>query len=88
MRHLYSDAGVGSFDLVPAICALDYTMSESGGASQFVRKCTLANGDSYCDCGYKRKEIPPDFFFDISIQNGNPQCSASFIGHRGLSLHY
>ena len=46
------------FDLVPAICALDYTMSESGGAAQFVRKCTLANGDSYCDCGYKRKEIP------------------------------
>ena len=46
---------LGLFDLVPAMCALDYAMSEAGGASHFVRECTLANGDDYCDCGYKRR---------------------------------
>ena len=46
---------LGLFDLVPAMCALDYSMSEVGGASHFVRKCTIANGDDYCDCGYKRR---------------------------------
>ena len=30
-------------------------MSEVSGASHFVRECTIANGDDYCDCGYKRK---------------------------------
>lgn len=47
---------LGLFDLVPAMCALDYAMSEAGGASNFVRDCTLAAGDAYCDCGYKKKE--------------------------------
>ena len=46
---------VGLFDLVPAMCALDYAMSEAGGVSHFVRECTLANGDDYCDCGYKKR---------------------------------
>lgn len=46
---------LGLFDLVPAMCALDYAMSEAGGESDFVRACTLANGDPYCDCGYKKK---------------------------------
>lgn len=46
---------LGLFDLVPAMCALDYAMSEAGGASRFVRQYTLAGGDEYCDCGYKRK---------------------------------
>ena len=47
---------LGLFDLVPAMCRLDYTMSEAGGASEFVRKYTIASGGDYCDCGYKRKE--------------------------------
>ena len=46
---------LGLFDLVPAMCALDYAMSEAGGASHFVRECTIANGDDYCDCGYKKR---------------------------------
>lgn len=46
---------LGLFDLVPAMCRLDYTMSEAGGASEFVRKHTLASGGPYCDCGYKKK---------------------------------
>ena len=41
-------------DLVPAMCALDYAMSEAGGASHFVREDTIADGDDYCDCGYKK----------------------------------
>ena len=45
---------LGLFDLVPAMCRLDYTMSEAGGASDFVRKYTLASGGPYCDCGYKK----------------------------------
>ncbi len=46
---------LGLFELVPAMCRLDYTMSEAGGASEFVREFTLASGGPYCDCGYKRK---------------------------------
>ena len=42
-------------DLTPALCHLDYTMSDAGGASSFVREYTLASGGPYCDCGYKRK---------------------------------
>ena len=43
------------FEYVPAMCRLDYAMSEAGGASRFVRRFTLASGGPYCDCGYKRK---------------------------------
>lgn len=46
---------LGLFELVPAMCQLDYTMSKASGASEFVRAYTLASGGPYCDCGYKRK---------------------------------
>lgn len=46
---------LGIFELTPAMCALDYTMSEAGGRSEFVRQYTLASGGPYCDCGYKKK---------------------------------
>ena len=46
---------LGLFDLVPAMCNLDYVMSDAGGASRFVREYTLASGGPYCDCGYKKK---------------------------------
>lgn len=46
----------GLFDLVPAMCHLDYAMTEAGGAAEFVREYTLASGGPYCDCGYKRKK--------------------------------
>jgi hypothetical protein len=46
---------LGLFELVPAMCRLDYTMSEAGGASEFVREHTLASGGPYCDCGYKKR---------------------------------
>ena len=45
---------LGLFDLVPAMCHLDYTMNEAGGTSDFIRKYTLASGGPYCDCGYRR----------------------------------
>ena len=41
--------------LTPALCHLDYTMSEAGGVTDFVRQYTLASGGPYCDCGYKKK---------------------------------
>jgi hypothetical protein len=44
----------GMFDLVPAMCHLDYVMSDLGGATVFVREYTLASGGPYCDCGYKK----------------------------------
>jgi hypothetical protein len=48
---------LGLFEFVPAMCHLDYTMSEAGGASDFVREYTLASGGPYCDCGYKKKNV-------------------------------
>ena len=54
MRHLCADEGAGSV-LTPALCHLDYTMSEAGGVTNFVRQYTLASGGPYCDCGYKKK---------------------------------
>ena len=46
---------LGLYDLTPAMCRLDYTMSEAGGASRFERKYMLASGGPYCDCGYRKK---------------------------------
>ncbi len=46
---------LGLYDLTPALCHLDYTMSEAGGTTEFVREYTLASGGPYCDCGYKKK---------------------------------
>ena len=46
---------LGIFEIVPAMCHLDYAMSEAGGASDFVREYTLASAGPYCDCGYKKK---------------------------------
>ncbi|MCM1252989.1 MAG: L-2-amino-thiazoline-4-carboxylic acid hydrolase [Clostridium sp.] len=43
------------FELTPAMCHLDYTMTEAGGAAEFVREYTLASGGAYCDCGYKKR---------------------------------
>lgn len=45
---------LGLYDVVPAMCRLDYTMSEAGDASEFVREYTLASGGPYCDCGYHK----------------------------------
>ena len=47
---------LGLYDLTSAMCRLDYTMSDAGGASDFVREYTLASGGPYCDCGYHRKK--------------------------------
>ena len=46
---------LGLTSLIPAMCRLDYTMSEAGGVTDFVREYTLASGGPYCDCGYKKK---------------------------------
>ena len=46
---------LGLAEYIPAMCKFDYTMSDAGGTSVFVRKYTLASGGPYCDCGYKKK---------------------------------
>ena len=51
---------LGLYDLTPALCHLDYTMSEAGGVTNFVRQYTLASGGPYCDCGYKKKRLQED----------------------------
>lgn len=48
---------LGLYDLTPAMCHLDYAMSEAGGVTDFVREYTLASGGPYCDCGYKKKRM-------------------------------
>ena len=48
---------LGLYDLPPALCHLDYTMSEAGSVSDFVRKYTIASGGAYCDCCYKKKML-------------------------------
>lgn len=48
---------LGLYELVPAMCRLDYAMSEASGVSEFVREYTLASGGPYCDCGYKKKVL-------------------------------
>ena len=54
--NIVNCAIIGAFILsMPALCRLDYTMSEAGGVTDFVRQYTLASGDPYCDCGYKKK---------------------------------
>ena len=45
---------LGLYDLTPAMCHLDYAMSNAGGTADFVRKYTLASGGPCCDCGYKK----------------------------------
>ena len=47
---------LGLYDLTPAMCHLDYTMADAGGATTFVREYTLASGGPYCDCGYHKKQ--------------------------------
>ena len=47
---------LGLYDLTPAMCRLDYTISEAGETDDFVREYTLASGGPYCDCGYKKKK--------------------------------
>ena len=46
---------LGLYDFVPAMCHLDYDMTDAGRTATFVREYTLASGGPYCDCGYKKK---------------------------------
>ena len=56
--NIVNCAMIGAFILsMPALCRLDYTMSEAGGVTDFVRQYTLASSDPYCDCGYKKKSF-------------------------------
>ena len=45
---------LGLYDLTPALCHLDYPMTETGGTTKFVRDNTLASGGPCCDCGYRK----------------------------------
>ena len=49
---------LGLYEYVPAMCRLDYAMSEAGGTDRFVRRYTLASGGPFCDCGYRKKVSP------------------------------
>lgn len=45
----------GLYDLVPAMCKLDYATTDAMGAD-FIREHTIASGGDYCDCGYKKRK--------------------------------
>lgn len=49
--HLFTKLGMK--DIVPAMCAYDYTMAEKTG-TVFTRQYTLAGGGPYCDCHYQK----------------------------------
>lgn len=42
---------LGLTEYIPAMCTLDYDMARMNH-TKFTRACTLAKGDSYCDCHY------------------------------------
>ena len=46
---------LGLYDLTPALCHLDYTMSEAGGVTNFCAAVYPCLRRTYCDCGYKKK---------------------------------
>ena len=46
---------LGLYDLTPAMCHLDYTMAEAGGAADFMREYTLASGSRTATADIKRK---------------------------------
>ena len=46
---------LGLYDLTPALCRLDYTMSEAGGVTDFVRQYTLAPADPTATAGIKER---------------------------------
>ena len=48
---------MGFYELTPALCHLDYSMSEAGERSNFKRMYTLASGGPYCDCGYQKRDV-------------------------------
>ena len=51
----FTPKDIAAMKATAALCRLDYTMSEAGAATNFVRQYTLASGGPYCDCGYKKK---------------------------------
>ena len=65
----------GLYEYVPAMCHLDYTLSDAGGTSKFVREYTLASGGPYCDCGYKKKASTSSVAYDK--ENKRPVIKAS-----------
>ena len=52
----FSNEKDGLYELTPALCHLDYSMSEAGERSNFKRMYTLASGGPYCDCGYQKRD--------------------------------
>ena len=73
---------LGLYDLTPAMCHLDYTMGEAGGASNFVREYTLASGGPYCDCGY---QSAAKVGADASVRPSPRRSEISLLRRRRLS---
>lgn len=81
---------LGSYDLTLALCHPDYTMSETGGTTSFVRTYTLASGGPYCDCGYKKcvKKVPLGFLGVLAAQDLNAGGAEQHTGGKhGKSLY-
>ena len=65
-------------------------MSETGGATSFVRTYTLASGGPYCDCGYKKsvKKVPLGNQSGLADKEQNAGGAEQHTGGKhGKSLH-
>lgn len=51
--YLFQRLGIG--EVVPALCAYDYTMAARTGTI-FTREFTIAGGGPHCDCRYQKKQ--------------------------------
>ena len=51
---------LGLYDLTPALCHLDYTMSEAGGVTNFVRQYTLASGGPLLRLRVQKERVTDD----------------------------
>ena len=78
---LMGELGLSAY--VPAMCRLDDTMSELGGADDFVREHTLASGGPYCDCGYHRKGGKKRPFVSSEQKTKSICCSFRKAANRG-----
>ncbi|MBQ1826702.1 MAG: L-2-amino-thiazoline-4-carboxylic acid hydrolase [Erysipelotrichaceae bacterium] len=52
-KTFFKELGVSEY--TPAMCRLDYAITDAGGASDFIREYTLASRGPYCNCGCKKK---------------------------------
>lgn len=70
----------GMEEIIPAMCALDYTFGEVGN-HYFLRNTTIATGGKVCDCHYVRKSAATREEIEKSLRDQREEAARG-----GLSL--